>query len=136
LREEYFAGGKKGGFSLSNNQFLTFCELTDTHCAVLVHVPELRRFSTDAMNSLGELAWVSAQAALQNHAAGKPGMSLAVGMRGAIIYDRVLLGSDQPGETYEPASLVETVTGSRNRERLYQYFRPQTISSSTGQPNP
>jgi hypothetical protein len=48
----------------------------------------------------------------------------------------VLLGSYQPGETYEPTSLVETVTGTRNRERLYEFFRPQTISSSTGQPNP
>ena len=124
LREEQFEGGKKNGFSASGHEFLTHCELQDGKCAIIVHVPELRRYNTEAKTALGNLAWQSAQAALQKQGVARPGMNLAVGLRGIALFDRVLVGkvaaSAMPGDN----GLRNTTTGSQSDQELYSYFQP------------
>jgi hypothetical protein len=137
LRERLFEGGKKSGFSASGHQFLTYCELHDSQCVFIVHVPELRRFSADAKESLGEMAWTAAQAALKEKAAGRPGMRLAVGLRGIALYDRVLLGRwvSKVGEGEN--GLAETITSSRAERRLFGFFQdPGPSPSGASSPSP
>lgn len=123
LRGVLFQGGKQEGLSLSHHEFLTCCELQETQCALIVHVPELRRFTDSAKASLGTLAWFTAQQALQGEGVGRPGMKVAVGLRGIVLYDRVLMGTFTPdlsGSTNGPS---ETITGSHPEERLFPWFQ-------------
>jgi hypothetical protein len=134
LRQVMFEGSKQEVLSVSHHEFLTCCELQENQCALIVHVPELRRFSSSAKQTLGTLAWVTAQQALQGEQAGKPGMKIAVGLRGIALYDRVLIGTFDP-EAPVPKSLTETVTGSDPEQRLHPWFqsppRPPTSPANT-----
>jgi hypothetical protein len=123
LRGTLFEGGKPDGLSLSHHEFLTCCELQENRCVLIVHVPELRRFSDSAKASLGTLAWLTAQQALQTEKAGKPGMEVALGLRGVTLYDRVLIGTYAPDSSSPTNSLSETITGSHPEQRLVPWFR-------------
>jgi hypothetical protein len=123
LRAELFEGGKPSGFSVSHHEFLTCCELQETQCVFLVHVPELRRFNDSAKISLSALTWGAAQHALQKEKAGKPGMGLAIGLRGVTLYDRVLIGTYAPDADDSPRSLKETITTPHAEEALFPWFR-------------
>jgi hypothetical protein len=133
LRTALFEGGKRDGFSLSHNEFLTCCELQENQCILLVHVPELRRFTDSAKVSLGAVAWLAAQQALQAEQVGKPGMKLALGLRGVALYDRVLLGTFAPDSSAATNGLSETLTGLHPEHRLFPWFQsPQPPASSAG----
>lgn len=136
MREVLFEGGKKSGVSVSDHQFLTYCELRDSQCAFIVHVPELRRFSKEAKESLGTLAWVTAQNALREQGAAQPGSRLAVGLRGIALYDRVLLGSLSATNEATENGLAETVVGSRPEQRLRPFFQRVTEVSPSGSDSP
>ncbi len=131
LREQFFEAGQKSGRSLRDNQFLTYCELRPQHCVILVHVSELRRFTREAQKSLGEMAWFAAQSALKKNAVGRSGMPVAVGVRGEILYDRVLLGQYQPAASEDETGLAATHEGNRSREKLFEFFQPpaRTLSA-------
>jgi hypothetical protein len=90
-RKEGFTEGNNSAFSLSKHRFLTYCRLDADSCVFLVHVPELRRFTGDAQQSLGDLAWVIAHK-LAYDAGLPPGSRLAVGVKGTINYEAVLIG--------------------------------------------
>lgn len=123
MRDVLFEGGKKDGLSVTHHQFLTYCELHDSQCAFIVHAPELRRFSTEAKESLGKMAWVNARAALQQQGITNAGMRLAVGLRGIALYDRVLLGNLGSITDAPNSVLTETVTGSACEKRLHPFFQ-------------
>lgn len=120
LREVAFESGKKSGYSASKNQFLTFCDLRDSQCIILVHVPELRKFTADAKDAMCSLAWAQAQAALRSQATAQAGMKLIVGVRGFALYERVMTGVYVP----EAAGAGDGLTSSEKnaKESLYQYF--------------
>ncbi len=125
MRELLFERGNSGGISLSQHEFLTCCELQETQCVLIVHVPELRRFSDSAKASLGTLAWFTAQQTLASEQVGKPGMKLAIGLRGAVLYDRVLTGSfnADSSPTNGPGN---TITGVSPEKALYPWFQSET----------
>lgn len=126
LRESMFEGGKPNGLSTSGHEFLTYCELQDSKCAIIVHVPELRRFDAQAKESLGLLAWDAAQAALRKQGAARPGMNLAVGLRGIALYDRVLVGKVVATTNRADNGLRNTSKESRPERELFGYFQPPT----------
>lgn len=132
LRESLFEGGKKDGYSASGHEFLVYCELHDSECAMIMHVPELRRFEGDAKVALGEMAWTTAQTALKKANAAKPGMKLAVGLRGIALYDRVLTGVVVTDTNSPETGLVETVTRSLPEKQLYPFFQKTVSSHSNG----
>lgn len=130
MRDLLFEAGKKDGFSVSDHQFLTYCELHDSECAFIVHVPELRRFSKEAKESLGTLAWITAQSALKEQQITNSAMRLAVGLRGIVLYDRVLLGTLQGDIEAKNNTLTETVVGSNPEQRLSPFFEIPTRESA------
>ncbi|MGJ8638083.1 MAG: hypothetical protein ACSHYA_01705 [Opitutaceae bacterium] len=92
LRGELFTEGKDNPVSLSNGFFLTYCNLSQNQCAFIVHVPQLRNYTNDAKLLLHKIAWAAAvEAAARN---GKI-ESIAVGIRGALVYDAVFIGDNQ-----------------------------------------
>jgi hypothetical protein len=127
LRNAFFEGGKPGGASLSGHEFLTYCELHSNECAIIVHVPELRRFQSSAKDSLAEMAWDTAQGALQKQHALPPGAKLAVGIRGITLYDRVMVGKIVARQPNGATGLESTVTDSRPESSLYPFFQPPAL---------
>jgi hypothetical protein len=130
LRAALFDAGKPSGFSVSHHEFLTCCELQATQCVLIVHVPELRRFSASAKDSLGTLAWLTAQQALQTEQAGKPGMGVAVGLRGVTLYDRVLIGTYAPDSSSTTNGPSETITGPHPEKTLFPWFQSAETQAS------
>jgi hypothetical protein len=121
LRESLFTEGKKDALSLAKGEFLTFCQRTETACVFLVHVPELRRFTAEAKQSLVELAWLNAQAVLKNSTESPPA-TVAVGVKGAVFYEAVWVGKFAP-DTPEVDGGVETrASGLEGTQLLYPFF--------------
>jgi hypothetical protein len=127
LRGVFFEGGKKDGLSVSGHEFLAYCELHDSECVIIAHVPELRRFNAEAKASLGNLAWGTAQSALRKQGAAKPAMKLAVGLRGIALYDRVLTGTVVLDPESPDTGLTETITEARPERSLYPFFQTPAV---------
>ncbi len=114
VREAAFEGGKKNGMSMSGHEFLTYCDLRDGQCIVMVHVPELRRFKAEAKDALATLAWGMTESALRRQNAGAPDMKVLVGLRGIALYDRVLTGVYVADAAANGNGLKETVKDGRS----------------------
>lgn len=72
-------------------QFRTFCQLNEDSAAFLIRVPELRNYTEDAKDFIAEAAWSVAQDVLIESNL-PDGSKLGIGTRGALIYDKVLIG--------------------------------------------
>jgi len=125
MREEFFTKRKKPAkFSLSDGKFLTYCQLDGDRCAFLVHVPDLRKFDKDAKDSLGMVAWATAQSVIMNTKLETKPTDIAVGLRGVIFYDRVIVGS-LPAEGQDVGDAVRfEKEGDDSKTHLYSYFEP------------
>lgn len=116
LREVGIEKSKKRSISLSGGEFITYCHLAESSCAFLVHVPELRKYTDEAKEFIGEAAWGVAQHCIATLPE-KP-QKVAVGVRGFALYDRVLTGEGTGDETAEP----EIHTGVKSKDMLFSYF--------------
>jgi len=132
LRELGFEGGNKNGLSASRHEFLTYCDLREGQCIVLMHVPELRRFTAEVKDSLAKLAWGRTQAALGQQKAGVSGMKVVVGMRGIALYDRVMSGHYVADSEAQENGLTGTVKDGRNE--LKRYFEEASRMPEPGRP--
>ena len=132
LRELGFEGGKKNGLSASKHEFLTYCDLREGQCIVLIHVPELRRFTAGAKDSLANMAWGRTQAALRQQNAGAPGMKVIVGMRGIALYDRVMSGRFVADLEAQDSGLAGTVNDGRGE--LERHFEAASRMRELGVP--
>ena len=93
LRESLFTEGRKRVLSLSSGHFITWCQVSAEGVCFLVHVPELKNFTTEARAQLLEVAWLCAR----NATASLPAASrrkLGVGLRGILLYGGVAVGAD------------------------------------------
>ena len=115
--ERLFTEGKPGLLSLTQGRFLTYCQRNESSSAFLVHVPELHQYTEEARQLLHRLAWLSAHQALRE--AGVPeGHRVAVGVKGAVLYSSIQVGTHQDG-----ADAVEYSGDSlRDLPRLYPFF--------------
>jgi len=126
LRESFFTEGNKNAYSLSKGEFLTYCHLQGDHCVFLVHVPELRRFVKDAKGSLADLAWMNAQSILQTKLA-RPPKTLALGVKGALLYDSILIGDYVSEPTNAPGGdgIKTRASGMEGMKLLYPFFQSE-----------
>lgn len=125
LRVSLFTGGKRGALSAAKGEFLTYCQLRDNACVFLVHVPELRQYTSEAKKALRELTWLAAQQVVKD--SGTQGQSeLVVALRGAVAYESIQVGKPT-GESavYESAM--------RELNRLYPYFEKVTPAAPAKQ---
>ncbi len=107
-------------FSLTKGYFLTYCLLTEQCCIFLVHVPELRNYAEDARALIADAGWGVALKLMQ--ASEHHPSTVVVGMRGALQYDRVIIGNGQTAEG-RAVSAERTLHGDRDcREELAVQF--------------
>ncbi|MEM1293971.1 MAG: DUF4190 domain-containing protein [Verrucomicrobiota bacterium] len=84
--------GNDSAISISNNQFLTFCQLNEDSAAFLVRVPGLRNYTEEAKKFIAEASWSVAQDLLVESSL-PDGSQLGVGTRGILSYDLILIGN-------------------------------------------
>ncbi len=114
----------KSMLSTTGGEFLTYCQLTPERCAFLVHVPELRQYTAGAKDFISEAAWVAALSALQSRLDGLK--EISVGVRGALLYDRAVIGKPGPVENYESLRLSDVQGNSESRQALSAFFEAPT----------
>jgi hypothetical protein len=120
-REEAFSHAEKKSFMDEHDEFRTYCNLQEDQCVFLIHVPELRRFTVEAKQSLAEAGWFFGQGLL-----GKRGehMRLVVALRGIAAYDRVLTGEYAPGKGEKWQLKPNTYDGFNCEKQLIPWFAP------------
>jgi len=123
----------------TKGEFLTYCELHDRECAFIVHVPELRRYEknftekVDARKLLSQAAWASAQSVLKASHQGKPGMELAVGLRGISQYGPIMIGyyEEESGQT---DGIIKDFDDGGLTHFLWPFFAKPTAGESNAPP--
>ncbi len=118
FREMGITEGKKNAISLSGGEFVTHCELSQQGVAFMVHVPTLRKFDDGAKDFIAEMATRTA-VDLASDLSPKP-EKMAVGIRGAILYDRIIIGKVPPDGIDDLVDL-ESFSGSK-KEVLIPFF--------------
>ena len=136
VRTVEFDQSKRKSIMDENDRFKTYCLLRPDECVFLVHVPELRRFTSHAQDSLGKSAWASTQSLLQESKVGKADMRLAVGLRGIAAYNRVLTGHYLAGANETNSGLADVHEGLTCERELFPWFAedPQVSSVPASAP--
>jgi hypothetical protein len=119
-RQMGIEAGKKSKFSLSKGKFLTYCRINADSCAFMVHVPDLRKFSSDAKTYIADMAWaVGMKSASQLQPQPK---RLAVGIRGAFLYDTVIEGNIVADDQDAQEGIEQRHDGGSPQKYLAAYF--------------
>ena len=113
IREEMFTEDD-GGISLSGGNFITYCELSESSCLFLVHVPNYRKYSADAKQSLAKLTWTAARSSATGSLTEED--DLAVGMKGVILFGSVMVG--KLGDTNPKIQ-------DKKKDHLLKFFREE-----------
>lgn len=122
-------------FGLSNDKFLSYCQINPESCVFMVHVPGLRNFDKEARRFMTGMAWT--QACRQAATLQPQPRLVVVGVRGVALYDEVVEGG-LPDATLLKAN-VENEQWDRGIEhryseaeaqaRLEKYFEPHAAGS-------
>jgi hypothetical protein len=131
MRGELIEKGDATKISLTGGEFLTYCQASDHGVAFLVHVPSLRKFSDDAKQVMCDAAWFAA-----NHAVSgmnPPPKNLAVGVRGVILYESILLGIPAIASASEPTAGLQTRHKSHESDVLLPFFTPSDSATMAAQ---
>lgn len=141
LREALFTKrSKPAKFSLSDGHFLVYCHLQGDHCAFLIHVPDLRKFDNEAKQSLGLIAWDTAQEVVKKSSVDPKPSEIGIGLRGAILYDRAITGTlSKLSDDTEGEGIDMVKTGDDSKALLYHFFEdhsPEPVGADAEQPPP
>ncbi len=130
-RQFMFTEGKADSTSLSKGRFLTYCFLREDSAAILVHIPELRRYTDDAKLTLEEFAWSLAT----GYAASKhPDVKrLAIGVKGALNYSAILTGFVNDKEPLKGIEVRHPITSTTP---LWPFFLTPGTQSEPAAPSP
>lgn len=122
-----FTEGKANSTSFSKGRFLTYCFLQQDSVAILVHVPELRRYTDDAKLTMEEYAWsIATSYASSKH----PGVkTLALGIKGALNYSSIITGTVNDKE---PLKGIGVRHPTASTEPLWPYFLSSKNQSEQG----
>ncbi len=91
----FFTGGRdKGSFSLTSDNFITYCHLQEDRVCFLVHVPQLKNYKdNEVRNLLGNLAWTVARSTTREARGENLDTKIAVGLRGSVFYGVIVKGT-------------------------------------------
>ena len=119
-RQMGIQAGKKSTISLSKGKFLTYCRINADSCAFMVHVPDLLKFTSDAKTYIADMAWaVAMKSASQLQPQPK---RLAVGIRGAFLYDTVIEGHIVADDKDAEEGIEQRHPGGSPQKFLAAYF--------------
>jgi hypothetical protein len=119
----------KANFKLSGGHYVTWCEMHEGRCAFVVHVPEYRKFTSDAKKSLAKIAWMVAHSVARTEL--EPDDELGVGLHGVISYGTVMVGNVTEGDADEG---VKRETHDRGGNLLLPFFLPEVVEAAVPVP--
>lgn len=120
VRQLGIESGKSSFGSLTGGEFLTYCLLAGDTCVFMVHVPDLRKFSSEAKSYLVSAAWATALTITESS---QPGLrNICVGVRGALMYDRLIAGSAGSPENANALRFTEIAGDPECQEYLQSMF--------------
>jgi len=122
LSKVMFTGGPKGGPSLSDDKFLTYCERRPGRICFLVHVPALRSYHGEARDALLKIAWLAARQ-VTKEARTPADLKLAVGLRGAVAYGATAMGMGEGAPVNHVAEVLD-------EKPLYEFFLDPGVASA------
>ena len=126
-RQYMFTEGKAGSTSFTKGRFLTYCFLRDDSVAVLVHIPELRRYTDDAKLTLEEYAWGLATSYVSSkHPKVK---KIALGIKGVLNYASIITGVV---DDKEPLKGIEVRHSTTSTKPLWPFFLTPEEQSESG----
>lgn len=110
------AADENGEKLRADESFRVYCEMHNGSCAVIVHVPSYRGYSSQEKKDVADIFWTLSRKAV----AGKlrPGDRLAVGLRGTLLYGDVMIGQLASRER----NGVNYTRG--DRDDLVEFFEP------------
>lgn len=139
VRKIAFTGGRdEKAPSLTEGHFLTYCEVRQGKVCFLVHVPELRGYTSGARETLGKTTWALAQQTVESHPDAAT-MSLGVGLRGVLLYGIVMTGTVQgptPPMVDDPTPLEGFFTGALAHPSIEETPRPLEPTLPVAVPTP
>jgi hypothetical protein len=127
--------GKKPTISFSHGKFLTYCRINPDSCVFMVHVPDLRKFSKDAKEYIADIAWL---VAMQSASTLQPQPKrVAVGIRGAFLYDAVIEGHIVADDNDAEEGIEQRHTNGSPQKFLEPYFvASKTAPAALPKPGP
>ena len=129
LQKEFFEGGKKKrGFSLTDEQFVTYCQANKDSVLFLVHVPQFKKYKDDVRDSLLELAWSTASEQVAERYPDQQ-VELCIGLRGSLLYGGSATGTLGGRPAYENKFSVDS-------EQFHKYFEPEKKPETEGTSKP
>lgn len=120
LRAGLFTGDAEA-FSFSGGEFLTLCQIKSDSCVIMFHAPNLRKFESEAKDSLSDLAWAVANREL--HERKHTGKTLAVAMKGGVLYHRIDIGKVVEDIKATENRGIEESVGFGKSDVLHQFFK-------------
>jgi hypothetical protein len=124
MRAAFFTTGKNKS---PDPPFPTWCELHADHAVVLVHVPDLRKFNTEAKAQLCEVCWDTAVRAIVADGSRPRPFTVAVGVRGAVLYEQALVARIEPGASIDTVHPHHLRDSSEIRGQLVGLFAPGPV---------
>lgn len=121
FREMFIEKGK-------DDEFPTYVHLTPSQCVFMLHVPQLRKFSDDAKQTMAQIAWANAQE-LVAELNPKPS-KIALGIRGSLLYDRAYIGHPAT-EDEASKGIDQEVKGTDAKYAMIRLFEPDTGAPKT-----
>lgn len=106
--------------SSGSTDFPAWCQITPHGVAFLVQVPQLRKFTQEAKDTMTEFAWMSARR-IADGMNPKP-KNLAVGVKGMILYEKILVGVTEGDLDKNEFAGVNATGKDSNKEILAPFF--------------
>lgn len=126
-RMAFFTEPESDKKTLSDGQFVTYCSLLPGRCAFVVHVPQLRNYSSEAKVEMAEMAWRMAVGVLQDQKVEVK--EVAVGIRGLMDFGPILVGT--PVEEGNPMLGIKTRTDNAGEKILYPFFAADPVPTKS-----
>ena len=134
LRDNLFTEGGRTALASMEGEFLTYCQLNEDSCVFLVHVPELRKFTSEARQVLAELAWMNAQSTVRDNIRPLP-KQIVVGVKGLVFYDVILVGDFVENPNSGNNGIKTRGSGLEDMKLFYPYFAATSPPPETGATN-
>ena len=99
---------RRAAAGMDADGFTCTCSVRGNVAVFLLHVPDLRKFDDGAKEAMGHWAWAAARLGWAQLPEPRPSR-LAVGVRGIVMYDRLLEGSARPLELKDDTEITDAL---------------------------
>ena len=127
LRNTYITQGHKTAIGLLEGECPTYCQLNDDSCVFLVHIRELRNFTSEAKKFISDAAWINAQSVLQA-STNPPPKTVVVGVKGLMLYDSIMIGDYVTSAETNLDGIKTRGAGIKDMKLFYPFFVPKKFS--------